>query len=303
MNGIDISKWQAGINLTKIQADFVIVKATESTGYVNYDFKRAFDQGLAAGKHMGVYHYAGGTDPIREAKHFVRTIEPCIGKAILCLDWERVGNVSYGYNDVSWCQRWLDYVRGATGVTPFIYISAGMQGKFSELLREYHFWAAQYANTNRVDGFVEHPWNEGAYQCDIRQYTPALYLPGWNGRLDGNKCYLSAEEWDACCKPIGDEQDEPKNILTIDEVAREVLNGRWGNGDERRERLEAAGYNYTEVQTRVNIIAADEEITRVAQAVIHGDYGNGSERHRRLTQAGYDYEVIQTRVNKIYGGK
>lgn len=39
---------------------------------------------------------------------------------------------------------------------------------------------------------------------------------------------------------------------SVSEVAAEVINGAWGNGDERRQRLEAAGYNYSEVQAAVN---------------------------------------------------
>lgn len=315
MNGIDISKWQTGIDLSKVPCDFVIVKATENLGYVNHDFKRAMEQGLAAGKRMGVYHYAGGRDPILEAKHFLRIVEPYIGKAILCLDWERTYNISFGFNDVAWCRRWLDYVRGVTGITPFLYISAGMRdkfdgiledehdfeqtlAKFAELTSEYHLWAAQYANEKRVDGYIEHPWNEDEYHCDIRQYTNQLHLPGWNDRLDGNKAYLSAEEWDACAKPITDEPDEPKDMPTIDELARDVLDGKWGNGDERRKRLEEAGYDYDEIQARVNAIVADEEITRLAQKAIHGDFGNGAERKRKL---GEKYEAVQKRVNEILG--
>ena len=41
---------------------------------------------------------------------------------------------------------------------------------------------------------------------------------------------------------------------SIDEVAREVIDGKWGNGTERKKKLEAAGYNYAEVQARVNKI-------------------------------------------------
>lgn len=44
------------------------------------------------------------------------------------------------------------------------------------------------------------------------------------------------------------EQEKP----TIDEIAKQVRNGKWGNGSERRKRLEAAGYNYEEIQRRVN---------------------------------------------------
>ena len=39
---------------------------------------------------------------------------------------------------------------------------------------------------------------------------------------------------------------------SIDELAREVIAGKWGNGQERKDRLTNAGYNYKEVQNRVN---------------------------------------------------
>lgn len=39
---------------------------------------------------------------------------------------------------------------------------------------------------------------------------------------------------------------------SVDEIAREVIRGVWGNGDERRKRLAAAGYDYSAVQKRVN---------------------------------------------------
>ena len=39
---------------------------------------------------------------------------------------------------------------------------------------------------------------------------------------------------------------------TVDELAREVLAGKWGNGAVRKQRLTAAGYDYVAVQQRVN---------------------------------------------------
>ena len=41
---------------------------------------------------------------------------------------------------------------------------------------------------------------------------------------------------------------------TVQEVAEEVIAGKWGNGSDRKQRLTAAGYNYTEVQAAVNRI-------------------------------------------------
>ena len=41
---------------------------------------------------------------------------------------------------------------------------------------------------------------------------------------------------------------------TVDELAKEVIAGKWGNGDERKKRLTAAGYDYAAVQKKVNEI-------------------------------------------------
>ena len=42
------------------------------------------------------------------------------------------------------------------------------------------------------------------------------------------------------------------NKKSVDEMAREVIKGSWGNGAERKERLTAAGYDYAAIQHRVN---------------------------------------------------
>ena len=53
LNGIDISNWQSGINLAVVPCDFVVIKATEGTGYVNPDYERAYRQAKIAGKCLG----------------------------------------------------------------------------------------------------------------------------------------------------------------------------------------------------------------------------------------------------------
>lgn len=59
--------------------------------------------------------------------------------------------------------------------------------------------------------------------------------------------------------PTAPAQGTPANaekpaLLSDEEIAREVIAGKWGNGKERRTRLEAAGYNYNNVQAVVNKI-------------------------------------------------
>lgn len=41
---------------------------------------------------------------------------------------------------------------------------------------------------------------------------------------------------------------------SVEEIAREILQGKWGNGADRKARLEAAGYDYAEVQAKVNTL-------------------------------------------------
>lgn len=104
------------------------------------------------------------------------------------------------------------------------------------------------------------------------------------------------------------EELKPQPALSkksVDELAREVIAGKWGNGSDRRIRLTQAGYDYDAVQKRVNEILtgasapAKKSIDELAREVIRGEWGNGSERRVRLTQAGYDYNAVQNRVNEI----
>lgn len=46
-------------------------------------------------------------------------------------------------------------------------------------------------------------------------------------------------------------------MKTNQELAQEIIAGKWGNGLERRQRLEQAGYNYNDVQSIVNAIMAN----------------------------------------------
>lgn len=196
MNGIDISNWQKGINLAAVPGDFVIMKVTEGTGYVSPDFRRQYEQAKAAGKCLGVYHYANGGDVAREADHFLRIVGNRVGEAILVLDWESQNNVGFGKNDFAWCKSWLDYVARKTGVRPMLYISQAEMYKFNGL-GDYGLWIAQYANM-KATGYQDKPWREGTYVCAIRQYSSCGRLVGYNGNLDLNKAYMDRNGWNKC---------------------------------------------------------------------------------------------------------
>lgn len=206
MNGIDISDYQNGINLAAVPCDFVIIKATGGTGYINPDCDRAFQQAVKNGKKAGVYHYARERgyegSAVQEAEFFVDNCKGYIGKALLALDWEAQKSLG-----VSWAKAWLDKVYELTSVRPVIYMSKTTCREYDwspVAAANYGLWCAQYANNDET-GYQTDPWTDdegiGAFpQMAIYQYTSNGRLPGWDGSLDLDLFYGSREAWDDYAK-------------------------------------------------------------------------------------------------------
>lgn len=64
--------------------------------------------------------------------------------------------------------------------------------------------------------------------------------------------------WGECCDGVRVVEYVKEPTKSIDEVAQEVIAGKWGNGQERANRLRSAGYSYTQVQNRVNEILSKQ---------------------------------------------
>lgn len=66
---------------------------------------------------------------------------------------------------------------------------------------------------------------------------------GWTEDFDGVRVYDSSRA-----------QVEGTSVKSIREIAKEVLEGEWGDGAERKARLQKAGYPFSAVQHEVNIL-------------------------------------------------
>lgn len=199
LNGIDISAWQRGIDTASVPSDFVIIKATEGLGYVNDDCDRAYQQAKAAGKKLGVYHFAdGNSSGVAEADYFVDNIQGYIGEAILVLDWETDAvNCGPGY-----AKAFLDRVQARTGIKPMIYMSGSVVNEWdwsAVVAGDYGLWVAYYSKDS-CDGYWPdapmYPISDWAGAAML-QYTSGGYLPGWGDRLDLNVFYGDHAAWDA----------------------------------------------------------------------------------------------------------
>jgi hypothetical protein len=110
----------------------------------------------------------------------------------------------------------------------------------------------------------------------------------------------------------------PAQNNSVNTIAREVIDGKWGNGAVRISRLKRAGHNVRTVQAAVNAILAgsspapaapaaapvqSNSVDTIAREVINGKWGNGPTRVSRLGAAGHDVRAVQSRVNAILAGR
>ncbi len=112
--------------------------------------------------------------------------------------------------------------------------------------QKYTTWIAHVDNTNNQDKY------KGQY--DMFQYSWKGHIDGIsgnNGNVDVNIMYRDL------IREINGGKTELKPYKSIDEIANEVINGQWGNGEDRKRRLEESGYNYQLVQNKVNEILND----------------------------------------------
>ena len=288
MKGIDISHWQNGLNLSAIDFDFVIMKATEGTRMVDNCCNSFYQKAKSMNKCLGVYHYANGGDYKAEADFFIDHVKNYIGEAILVLDWESQGNSQWNKSDRTWVKNWCDYVCAKTGVKPIIYIQKSSMTKVMDL--GYYLWIAQYPDY-KPTGYQNKPWNEGAYDCLMRQYTSTGRLDGYTGYLDLDKFYGDSSLWNKLAgsinhKPVQDETDSDTTL----ELAIGVMQGKYGNGEDRKKSL---GSKYSEVQDFINHITKASAET-LAEEAKTGKYGNGDDRKIVL---GSRYSEVQSIIN------
>ncbi|WP_288148260.1 GH25 family lysozyme [uncultured Bifidobacterium sp.] len=259
LNGIDISSYQSGIDLTVVPCDFVIIKATQGTGYVNPDCDRAYQQAKRAGKLRGTYHYVGGGNAVAEADYYVNNIKGYLRDGLLAIDWEAEQNSAWG--NEAYLEQLVRRVIERAGVKPLIYSMASRYAQVAAVAKKLDcgLWIAEYADMNPT-GYQAHPWREGAYGCAIRQYASTGRLNGWGGNLDLNIAYMTREQWAKYVNPGGKPAAAPAPSKPApaparkseDTIAAEVIAGKWGNGQDRVNRLKQAGYNPTSIQAKVN---------------------------------------------------
>lgn len=250
--GIDVSSHNGKLDWSKLKSqgvEFAFIRigyGQDSTDqddkYAEYNMSECERLGIPYGVY--IYSYAITSANVEsEIKHTLRMIKgynPELG-------------VFYDMEDADGYKR-----RAGVNVYQSKKLLTGFCKQFCKAIEEAGYKAGTYANLDYFRNVLNvaelDEWliwlaqwkvSEPAIKCDVWQYTSEGTFNGVTGRFDMN--YLYTEVMQTETKPA---------LKSVDVIAQEVIDGKWGNGDERKARLTAAGYNYNEVQTRVNEIMA-----------------------------------------------
>lgn len=246
--GVDVSSYQGKIEWARAKknVDFAILKVIRKdlkpdTQFEN-NWKGCTDAEIPI---QGVYNYSYATTVDKAKTDAKRVIDVLNGrKTMVWLDVEDVCLEGLGIKLIEIINAYANVIKGA-GLAFGVYTGEYFyntrikpHGGVKHLL-----WIARYGKNNGRMNEKYQPQVSGMIGW---QYTSAGKVDGIVGNVDKNIWY----------EDIAPEISEttPAEEKTIEEIAREVLDGIWGNDLERKKKLTVAGYNYNEVQRKVNEI-------------------------------------------------
>ena len=298
--GIDVSKYQGDINWEQVKPNinFAILRCGLGNDIKSQDdikFERNYTECKRLGIPVTVYFFTYAlkkADVANEIAHIKRLLS---GKTIdgpVYIDLENTKGLNWrSISDAELLEIMQEFNTQLNALGYKMGIYSSRSAFWTEKMSDPWYdniskWVAEYAaKVNKFD----RPY-------DIWQYSSKGQVPGIAGNVDMNIMYNEVIK--ASTTPVA---PAPAPRKSNEEIAQEVMQGKWGNGDDRKNRLLAEGYDYDAIQNIVNQLAAPKPVLKsneeIANEVLAGDWGNGEDRKRRLTAAGYDYNAIQTIVN------
>lgn len=250
IKGIDVSRYQGNIDWSKVKASGIkfamlkTVSTNKSFGgiYIDPYFERNYKECKRLGIPVGVYYYTYAQDIKTANAELSKLYEAIKGKQFeypIVIDVEDnklkpiskaalTELVEYAAEKI---ESWGCYAQVYT------YLHYANTELDMTRLQNYDLWLAAYRST-RPSKPKHNMW----------QYSSTGKVPGISGNVDLNYAY---RDYPTIIKQAGLNGYYPQT-KTVDELAREVLDGVWGNGKARKEALTKAGYNYNHVQARVN---------------------------------------------------
>lgn len=255
IKGIDVSTHQGIIDWAKVKADgvqFAILRCGYGSD-IKYQDDGQFARNASECERLGIpygvylYSYANSIDKANsEADHVLRLIKDCkldypvfydledantTGKCskaliadmaeVFCTKVERAGYKVGIYANLNWFNNILT----------------------DKIFDSWDKWIAQYNKECTYKG-----------EYTMWQYTSSGKVNGINGLVDMNYCYV-----DYVSGKTEQKAEQKPAKKSNDVIAQEVIDGKWGNGADRKKKLTEAGYDYDAIQKIVNDKLQDKD--------------------------------------------
>lgn len=299
LHGIDVSYAQGKIDWAKLKGkiDFAIIRCGFGGDYTNQDDSQWLNnmKGCEAnGIPYGVYLYSYATTVEKaksEAKHALRLLKGKTLQMPVFYDLEEEAIRKLGNKKI------LEIAQ-----------------TFCEEIEKAGYVYGTYCNTNWYTNYLTDKWYDtkakwlaqyykqvtykGTY--DIWQYSSTGRIEGIKGNVDMN--YMYNDLRNKASKP--EEKPVTETKKSNRELAEEVLQGKWGNGADRKKRLSAAGHNPEEVQKIVNELITERDKNKSVTHVV--------KKYETLTKIATKYKTTVAKIvsdnniknpNLIYEGQ
>lgn len=267
LKGIDVSAWQGEIDWKKVKGDGVDAVILKTGGsddgfYTDSKFESNYKGAKDAGIKVGAYYFVGSgfvtkADGEADAIRFLKMLKGKQFDLPVYVDVEatKPEDKNGATNaTIAFC----DYLEG-NGYFVGIYASevSGFRDRLDDSkLQKYAHWVACYGKEKPAIPYVG--W----------QYSSSGNVAGINGNVDMDEFEDLSETiisggFNGYANHIEPDIVKPsKKVVQVKrktdkEIAAEVLDGLWGNGDEREKKLTDAGYSYDKIQDIVNGMISD----------------------------------------------
>lgn len=257
IKGIDVSEHQGVIDFNRVKKDgveFAILRSGYGNNTVDKYFNSNVQKAKSAGvKIHGVYHFSYALsvkDVIAEAEFCVKTLKNAgLGKDVIVFFDLEYDSINYAKRNgvtidrtkctqftANFCNRVRDL-----GYQPGVYCNLDYYNNMYNpgSLNAYKLWIASWGSEPKMD-------------YDYHQYSSTGKVSGINGNVDMNY-FVSRDTTNSPTpsKPATESKPSTPKI-SVEEAAKGCIEGKYGNGEERKKKIAEIGLSYDEVQTRVN---------------------------------------------------
>lgn len=272
--GIDISYWQRGMDISKLKSEkveFAIIRAMYGNSK-DVMFENFYKELKLNNIPVGVYHY-GLAKNVAQAREEAQTlINYCLkGKAFeypIYYDVEDKILLNLGVNETTEIVKAFCETLENAGYFVGVYMNENTFNREvngSELSKLYSQWRAKWTVENNL------PTN-----VDIVQFGGETNLIRSNRIVgyvcDQDYCYtdltsiIKSKGFNGYNNPFIDTK-----LKSDDVIVKEIIEGKWGNGNDRKVLLTNAGYNYQTIQNKVNDVINNKKTTAQYYTIKAGD--------------------------------